>query len=78
MVLSKVLGVWGSASSAGEAEVWEWDRIQARSKWDLFFWACGNPAPAPQPEQWQGVGLGLVCESFGSIKVHHFISTEAR
>lgn len=74
MVLSKVLGVWGSASCAGEAEVWEWDRNQARRKWDFVLLGCVESQPL---QQRQGAGLGLVCESFGSIKVHLFISTEA-
>lgn len=68
MVLSKVLGVWGSASPAGEAEMWEWDKKQARSEWDLFSWACGKPAPAPWPERWQGAGLGVSVNLLGALK----------
>lgn len=39
--LSKVLGTWGSSLICRQDwSVGELHRDQARSKWDLFFWAC--------------------------------------
>lgn len=58
MVLSKVLGVWGSASSAGKAEVWEWDRNQARRKWDFVLLGLWKANPCTPPRAVAGSRTG--------------------
>lgn len=72
-------------SSAGKAEVWDncTETMQgANGTWSSGFEEtqplhAGHTGPATNHSSSRGAGLRLACETFCSIKVHCFVSTEA-